>query len=454
MADFELTVGQKTVLSEILHTIMKPFDLNGIGRFHTMHGPAGSGKTTVLQQIIKQIPAYKTIGLTSPTHKSAKVLRRMAREAGISNRVAISTIHSALGLVMKQVRGDEVLVKEPFAEEKIFDVLVVDEAGMLNDELIMYILESQSAKIIFVGDMCQIGPIQSSVVSDDDNYVPTGEDDVSKVFTEVENMSALTEVVRQAEGSPIIQLATQFRIAQEDMYAPLPTIETHTTPEGNGIITMPNGNWVDSAMEKFKSEEFLNDPDHCRMVCYTNAMVDFCNDLVRKRIFGNDVPEWKVDDIIIAQEQGMTWKNADELRIVSIEEHYDNEYEVPCWRVQLESIDDHKLHNAVIVKGDYLDHYQHRLNAIAERANTDKNMAGMHWRQFWGMRKKFNTFKHIYAITAHKSQGSTFDYTYVFTPDFYKFGATMSIKRLLYTAITRSRHTTFFAMNSGIQQRM
>lgn len=449
MADFKLTPCQNAALNEITATIMKEFDLNDSGRFHTLHGPAGSGKTTVLQQIIKQIPQYKTIGLCSPTHKSAKVLRRMAREAGISNRVDIRTIHSALGLVMKQVRGDEILVREPFAEEQVYDVLIIDESGMLNDELIMYILESESSKIIFVGDKCQIGPIRSNVDGDDD-FVPTGEDDVSKVFTEVENMSELREVVRQAEGSPIIQLATKFRLAQDDVYADLPIIQTNLTPEGNGIMTMPNGNWVNSAVERFQSEEFLEDPDHCRIVCYTNAMVDFCNDLVRKRIHGTDVGEWLNDEIIIAQEQGMTWKNADEMRIISFEEHFDGQYEVPCWRMQLETLDDHKLHNALVVKGDYLDQFAYRLNAIAEKAHNDKNMSGMYWKEFWGMRKKFNTFKHVYAGTAHKSQGSTFDYTYVFTPDFLKFGATMAVKRLMYTAITRSRFTTFFAMNTGI----
>lgn len=450
MADFELTVGQTTVLSEVINTILKPFDLGSTERFHTMSGPAGSGKTTVLQRIIAKIPKYKTIGLCSPTHKSVKVLRRMAREAGISDRVDIRTIHSALGLVMKQVRGDEVLVKEPFAEERVYDVLLIDEAGMLNDELIMYVLESESSKVIFVGDKCQIGPIQSSV-PEEDGYVPTGIDDVSKVFTEVENMSELTEVVRQAEGSPIIQLATKFRLAQEDCYMDLPLIQTNLTPEGNGIMTMPNGNWVDHVVNRFQSEEFNQDPDHCRIVCYTNAMVDFCNDLVRKRIHGNDVPEWLVDEIVIAQEMGSTWNNADELRVISIEEHYDTQHEVPCWRMQFETLEDHKLHNALVVKGDYLAEYEHRLNAIAERANVDKNMSGMHWKSFWSMRKKFNTFKHVYAGTAHKSQGSTFDYTYVFTPDFMKFGATMAIKRLMYTAITRSRYTTYFAMNTGVR---
>ncbi|AUS02011.1 P-loop containing nucleoside triphosphate hydrolase [Vibrio phage 3.058.O._10N.286.46.B8] len=450
MADFELTLGQKTVLGEVISTILKPVNLNDTSRFHTMHGPAGSGKTTVLQKIISQIPAYKTIGFCSPTHKSVKVIRRMAREAGISHRVDIRTIHSALGLVMKPVRGDEVLVKEPFAEERIYDVLIIDEAGMLNDELIMYILESQSSKVIFVGDMCQIGPIQSNL-PEEDGYTPTSTDDVSKVFTEVEMMSALTEVVRQAEGSPIIQLATEFRLAQDDIYADLPRIVTNTTPDGNGIITMPNGNWVDSAVARFQSDQFKEDPDHCRIVCYTNAMVDFCNDLVRKRLFGADVPEWLEDEILVAQEMGSTWNNADELRIVSIDDHFDQQYEVPCWRMQLESVEDHKLHNALVVKGDYIEDFKFRLNAIAERANTDKNMSGMHWKEFWGMRKKFNTFKNVYAGTAHKSQGSTFDYTYVFTPDFYKFGATMTIKRLLYTAITRSRYTTYFAMNTGAQ---
>lgn len=442
MSKITLSPSQGKAKDEIHYTIMVNKDPSDAGKFHTLIGPAGSGKTTVLQEIVRNIPEYMRIGLCAPTHKATKVLRRMAAEAGISHRVDIRTIHSALGLVMKPVRGDEVLVKEPFAEEKYYDILIIDEAGMLNDELLMYVLEAISKKVLFVGDKCQIGPIQTALKEGEVDFTPRGEDDVSRVFTDVDNISELTDIIRQAADNPIISLATKLRESQEDLYAEIPQFKQDIDASNNGIIMMNVDEWYDSVVRGFKSKQFQDDPDFVRVVCYTNAMVNEVNHRVRTMLYGEDVPEWLEDEIIVAQEMGSTWKNADEMRIISISEEYDDENMIGCWKVRLESLEDHSLHDALIVKKEDESKFNYRLSAIAERANTDKAMAGMHWKAFWGLKKKYADFKHIYAMTAHKSQGSTMDYTYVYLPDFLRFGSTMTVKRLLYTAITRSRKSS------------
>ncbi len=149
---FQLTDGQEQCINEVLKTV----NSKGYGdedRFHTLVGPAGSGKTTVVNYIIDKIPNYKTVCLSAPTHKAVKVIRRMCQELNLgTNRMLDKrTIHSTLGLIMKQVEGDEILVKEPFAEERVFDVLVIDESSMIDDTLLMYILDALSAKVILNG---------------------------------------------------------------------------------------------------------------------------------------------------------------------------------------------------------------------------------------------------------------------------------------------------------------
>jgi len=448
---FELTEGQMNAKKGIISIVKQPYQ--GSPRFCTLSGPAGSGKSTVLQYIIENLDSFGEVGLCAPTHKAAKVLRKMAYERGIDHLVDIRTIHSALGITMKQVDGDEVIHRDPYAEEKEYDYLFIDECSMLGDDILQYIIECRSKNVIFVGDICQISPVDAE------------DGEVSKTFSEVEDVFMLDEVVRQAADNPIISLATKFRECQdvptynerteiEEEYGIPPSlnpenmwphISNDVDENGNGIITLPRNVWFDTVLDIFKSDEFKSDPDHCRCLAYKNSTVDMINTTVRKRIHGDDVPEFLVGEVIVAQSMGPTWKNAEEFRILEITEDVDTEYEVPCWILKLTSLDTNLLSSAKVVKKEYESRFNDRLSKIAAKARLDKASARMHWKEFWGMKKRFSTFKHVYAMTFHKSQGSTFDQTFIYTPDVLTFDFTILIKQLMYTGITRSRNTTVFA---------
>lgn len=428
------------------------FSQNHAHKFMTFYGSAGTGKSTTLWKVLEDIPSHMRVGFGTPTNKSAKVLRKMVQKAGLSNRVMVGTIHSFLGLVMKRVRGDEVLVKEKFAEEKVFDILCIDEAGMLNDELLMYILDSKSDKVAFIGDKCQIGPINSVVDSDDAGYVPRNADDISRVFTDVEpeNMFGLNKIMRQGDGSPIIDYATLLRDAQDGDHIEMP-LPKHDIRNGDGVALMQYDDWLGSAIRGISSQAFMEDSDLLRIICYTNEAVDDINNKVRNRIFADKypdgVPEYVEGEILVAQScsNDMSYKNADELRIVKVEDNYDEENEVYGYKLTLEHIEDHTITSVVVASKKSRDRLNYRLTTLAEKANAEPKMAAMYWGSYWGLKKGYAEFKHIYACTAHKSQGSTYKYTYVYTPDFIRFGSSMTVKRLMYTATTRSESMTLFA---------
>lgn len=428
---FDLNEGQELAKKVVLGVINRSNKRDD--KFATFKGPAGSGKTFTLQQIIHSIPPYMTIGLTAPTHKATKVIRKMAYRAGIDGQVDIRTIHSALGLTMKQVDGDEVLERDPYAEQRYYDVLFIDEAGMCGDELLGYIIDSPSQTIIFIGDEYQIGPVDGEVNS------------ISKVFTEVATQAALTEIVRQGAGNPIIELATKLRECQDDIELGWPDIVTNLLEDGGGVEVLDRNTWFQQAVEQFKSDEFKADPDFARCVAYTNSQVDIINRAVRQTIHGRDVPEYLVGEILVAQSAGKMHKNAEEMEIIELEQIDHELYNLPCWRMTLSSIDTDSIYRVNVLKGEYTAQFQDKLSKLSTKARMDKGNARAHWQEFWALKKEFDVFKHVYAMTAHKSQGSTFNQTFVYTPDFLKFGATPAVKRLMYTATTRSSFKTIFA---------
>lgn len=438
MAEVVLNKGQQQAHDEMLQTIVKG-GMTDDERFHTFSGGAGFGKSTTVVALLRSIPVTKSVCLTAPTHKAVKVLAKMLEEQGLAHRCDVKTIHSALGLKLIQKGDKEVCIPDPYADIQDYDVLGVDECSMLDDLLVGYILECNSKTIIFIGDEYQIEP------------VGTCEGDKSCVFTAVSRQSKLKEVVRCALDNPIIQLATALRNCQDDMFANLPQIVQNVDEKGHGIRTLGLQAFAQELVTVFQSDAFKADYDYARCLAYTNDQVDIINRFVRESIHGKDVPEFVVGEIVIAQEMSETYRNAEEFEVMNIVkdtcfEHDDDG--IDCIRLTLKSTIDQRIHSVKTVSVDGRERLEYNLNTLAKKANDNPPMKKVYWREYWRLKKDFKNFKHVYCMTTHKSQGSTFTKTYVYLPDFLKYGVSQTIKRLLYTGTTRSSETTTFAMET------
>lgn len=396
-------------------------------RISTLAGVAGAGKSTsiveLVRMILKRAPRAK-IGILAPTHKAVSVNRKMVMDAGFGDtNISCSTLHSALGLKHVIKDGTESFEQDRYGVKKYFRYTIIDECSMIDDDLLEYIVDSDWNKILFVGDECQISPVNYEV----------GE--VSRTF-ETENLSRLDKVVRQAENSPIISLATNIRLSQQNVVG-WPAIEQETDMFGGGVFVLTDSEWERKLFEMID----LDDPDTTRAVAYRNATCRDLNLKVRRHLFGDDVYQWKVGETIVANgSREQTYTNNQEVLVTEIEDFVDSTHEVPCDLVTVQSHDGETF-MIKLIKEEYKQTYQYRLDTIRDRAYLDKSA----WKEFWALKKAFDDFRHIYVGTVHKSQGSTFKNTFVYTPDILAMGPTLEAKQLLYTATTRSSESTFFA---------
>jgi len=178
----DLTEKQsKAVISSLMHPVS------------IISGYAGTGKTTVIKAVIK---AYELRGkgaadvrLVAPTGKAAK---RMEEATGLR----ASTIHSFLKLGYKDEGDEELLLRE---EGECFscDLLIVDEMSMVDNRLFFELMKrlSPETKLLFVGDTGQLPSIGAGLVLKE--IIGSG----------VVPVTALDEIMRQAEGSSIIKNA-------------------------------------------------------------------------------------------------------------------------------------------------------------------------------------------------------------------------------------------------------
>jgi exodeoxyribonuclease V len=146
-------------------------------------GKAGVGKTYLISKLFEPIKnANLRYAIGTFTGKASDILR----QRGIPSK----TLHS---IMYKPIINKGRIIgwtKEPYLE---FDILFIDEFSMLSKDMINDLL-AYNIKICFTGDLGQLPAIGEQC-----NYLQ------DKVNCE------LTEIVRQAEGNPIIKWANYVR---------------------------------------------------------------------------------------------------------------------------------------------------------------------------------------------------------------------------------------------------
>lgn len=160
-------------------------------------GGPGVGKTTIVNSILKIIQAKGlSVTLCAPTGRAAK---RLAETTGLKAK----TIHRLLGF-NPETRSFKHHQNNPLPT----DVVVVDEASMIDTTLLHHLLKAipDHAALLFVGDVDQLPSVGPGAVLMD------------MIRSEVIPTVTLTEIFRQAADSKIIVNA--HRINQGDL--PLP----------------------------------------------------------------------------------------------------------------------------------------------------------------------------------------------------------------------------------------
>ena len=159
----------------------------------TLGGYAGSGKSTLvafLRMKLREFDNDARVGFCAYTGKATRVLAERLREQRVPRRTdTVSTIHSLIYTSDDNPGSTPVWTLKDRLDR---DLIIVDEASMV-DEVIWHDLLSFNVPILAVGDHGQLPPVGSSF-----NLM-------------AEPMIRLERIWRQAEDSPIIEVATLAR---------------------------------------------------------------------------------------------------------------------------------------------------------------------------------------------------------------------------------------------------
>jgi len=441
----KLIPSQESVFDQLCH-----FCLDSPAQFITVKGHAGTGKSTIITKMVNEVGRRKAIALTAPMHKAKNVLNRMAHEC--SAPVAdIRTIYSMLGLKPSSDGEVREIVRGGHGKWEDIDIICLDEASQVNRALYAAVVDAvrrsqfsdRPLKVIFIGDELQLPPV--------------GEE-ASMIFSEAEHqVLSLTEPLRFTEGNPIIQLAQHLRdciLSEERTY---PTLETRKGEGGTtGIYVLPPSKFKAWQHQGFKHPKYEADPDMFRTVAWRNETVRSYNDGIRRAIYGDasSQPFLRLEKVlaagpVIQLEPGMPVAADDYMTeiimstdaegwIIDIEEMTHpfipkefGEYKVLRLEIgggEAGAIDAYVLHE------DSQPQFNRMLNQLSTKAKKEKRL----WRTFWGLHNMVADIRPAHAITAHRSQGSTYQNCFVDVADIMaNWNWTESLK-CLYVACTRA----------------
>ncbi len=82
-------------------------------------------------------------------------------------------------------------------------------------------------------------------------------------------------------------------------------------------------------------------------------------------------------------------------------------------------------------------------NRLAELSMEAKGGKRYKWREFWQLKEAFNEVRHSYAITSHRSQGSSYVKTFIDLEDIMLNRNRQEAFRSLYVSCTRQREEIY-----------
>lgn len=480
---FNFTKGQEEALDKLEKWYRDPKDL-----FFTLSGRAGTGKTYILKYFVDQI-VTNPICVTAPTHKAVRQVERSTNRKG-------KTLQSLHGLRPNFNLEDFDLNNINFdalgtPTMNNYKLVIIDECSMVTPSL--HELNAKRAKdlgvkILYVGDAKQLPPVTRG------DKIELTE---SPTFN-IPNYYELSEIVRQDSDNPIgVLLEILVHDISTDGHEFLHYLlkNPHKLNDNNeGYIVYNNHtDFINSAVNDFKHENFSNDPDYARVAAWKNQTVLNSNLAIRNRLIpyfsGPDANKELIDlnDLLIGYK---TITDEFNETVLINSEDYVIEEVIPrtadggfkAYAVKISPRHGGTSVNINIV--DYRDKsfmvfYEHirqkYFNALYApgRARSEK------WKEYFQYKNSYMTLidfpikegevnkvyvskdiDYAFALTVHKLQGSTIQNTYVDLNDmlFYSNGravmnsnfspnAIQIRNKLVYTALSRTSKIAHIYLN-------
>lgn len=405
-----LSDDQEAALSGFVGFLMNPKE-----SVFVIEGYAGTGKTTLIKNLMDNLhkfiatarlldPDYQEleVQLTATTNKACEELARITGKE-------VVTIHSYLGLmVVNDFANGKTSIKPKNNVLPAYNKLIfIDESSYVDSSLLDWIFKlSKDCKIVFMGDRAQLAPVGCT-------KPPVFESGFKGVM--------LTEVMRQAAGNPIIDMATSFRNTV------LTGEWTPFKPDGDVIRHFKNrSDFEDEILKEFMRPDWAY--RHSKVLGWTNKCVLKYNAALAEHKSGDAFfveGDYAMNNSYVSTKNQAIKTDA----VVQITKIGPDIQEYGVWGnwVQIDHQESFFFPRSL---------HEKQARILQAKKEEQYNIMG-HIDRSW------IDLRHAFAQTINKSQGSTYGSVFIDLDDLKRCNSGDQLARMLYVAPSRARNHVY-----------
>jgi len=426
-----------------------------VDRIFLLKGYAGTGKTTIIGTLVKNIwKIKKKVILAAPTGRAAKVI------SNYSSQYA-QTIHRKI-YQPKNTSGGKIEFVPQVNKHKN-TIFIVDEASMIPDfpsgdqlfnkgsvldDLMEYVYSGDNCKLIFIGDTAQLPPVKS-------NLSPALDEKTLSTHYQMDVIAVeLDEVVRQKLKSSILLNATKIReiIENEDF----DNFKFELSDKADMVRLVDGYEILDAINEAYDNLGH----EETAIIVRSNKRANLYNEQIRSRILLRE-DEIAPGDFLMVVKNNYFWvkpksdagfiANGDIIEILEIF-GIKALYGFRFAEVKVQMVDYPNMNPfETVIMLDTLNLNSPSLpyeqsNQLYQEVLKDYEEITSKYKKFLKVKQNpfFNALqvKFSYAITCHKSQGGQWDTVFVEQP-YLPDGINKDYLRWLYTACTRAKEKLY-----------
>lgn len=443
-------------------------------------GPGGVGKSYLIDIICSEYPNTRII---CPTHKACSVVRdnlssgnkhyESNQNGDIIRAERCMTVHRFLSGTLKYTDdGEEEWSFSPTFDPKDGNIVILDETSLVDEKMHKCLMSycTQGMILITFGDPCQLPPVDKQSVKENTPFY----EDPSLIDLE------MTTQVRNKNESYARMLQWLRDLIRSKKQVTLKTlVEKLQQLLSVDFVLGEVGAYREEDKQLIQGlEQFKHSNIHDSMVAFRTSdkkpTVTMANNAIRDKLYGSNAEPYKVGERLVfsgyhcVKDRYGTdvrkFYTNDRIRVMKVSEvqmcygrrnfgcykldclnglelteEMNGEFETfPIYRIkqsEMEAFKEEVNHSRELIKRTIL------RKGLPAGSVVDTTTL---WKHFYEeLRSVQAPVEYAYCTSIHKSQGSTFDYIYVYLSDFHwmlqpKYNPVYFYK-LLYVALSRAR---------------
>lgn len=413
-------------------------------QFFRLSGYAGTGKTFIIHKLIEESNlAGLSIAFAAPSNQAVKNF--VSANEDISPDVFCLTVAQLLKLhpLFCEAIGEEIFISSPGTLNlEDFDLIIIDEYSMLSskdfDRLVDTVLDS-TTQVIFVGDPAQIPPVKEAVP-------------IVEYSDLIDESHTLKEVVRHSGDilRATVKLREGFNVKWRDY-------------DGGSVKLLGVRDWLRKMDDYYTDPKYIIDSNYVKTLAWRNRTVSYYNEKIRDAFLGvgHSKEEFLPGDLLIVKKpvirevtvqgaknnrirrkKAVVLPTSEEVEVISVVAK--RTYRLPInggWRefpyyeilVSCKSRD--FVTTVIIPTCDSRLEIVQSLYQLKELA-----LKTLDWDKYKNLYYFFDDLDYSYALTVHKSQGSTYNVVFIDVAD---LRTSKDRDKLLYTAFSRAKNKVY-----------